>query len=419
MRPRFTRLVLTALALACLALATLPTSVQAEDTIHIVQPGESLYRIGLRYGVSVAIIAQANNISNTSQIFAGQALVIPDLSNAVENPLVAAEPVTHVVQAGETLASIANRYGLTTEQLAQINNIANPNRILRGQTLTVFTAPPADNATPVSAAPVEAALPTSAEIVPAVMHEVTYGDTLVGIANRYGVTVDQIMQLNNLENPNRIFRGQRLVISAGSLPVSDAGGGGAVSGITYIVQPGDQLAAVAQRFGVSWPAIVRANNIADPNLIQAGQTLIIPTAGSIADLGLINAPAALVTAPQPTVLVGKQIIVDLSDSRIYAYEDGKLVRNALASMGKPATPTVRGSFTVQRKYESQTMTGPGYYLPGVPWILYFYAGYAIHGTYWHNNFGQPMSHGCVNLPPEEAKWFYDFAPIGTPVLVQS
>jgi lipoprotein-anchoring transpeptidase ErfK/SrfK len=64
------------------------------------------------------------------------------------------------------------------------------------------------------------------------------------------------------------------------------------------------------------------------------------------------------------------------------------------------------------------MSGPGYYLPNVQWIMYFYSGYAIHGTYWHNNFGQPMSHGCVNLPNNEALWFYQWAPTGTPVLVQ-
>ncbi|GIL08625.1 MAG: hypothetical protein BroJett033_1360 [Chloroflexota bacterium] len=414
MRHSLTRLILPALALVGLALAAQAAPVQAEDTVHIVQPGESLYRISLRYGISVAILAQANNISNASQILSGQSLVIPDLSSAVENPLIAAEPTTHVVQAGETLQSIANRYGLTTDQLAQINNIANPDRILRGQTLTVFTTPPA--AAPAAAEPAAAPLPAAAA-VPAVTHEVGYGDTLAAIASRYNVTVDDIMALNGLDNPNRIYRGQTLIITPGSgLPAAETGG--APGGIAYVVQPGDQLAAIAQRFGVSWPAVVQANNITDPNSIQVGQTLIIPSGGSLSDLGVINAPEALVTAPQPTVTTGRSIMVDLSDSRIYAYEDGKLVRNALASMGRAATPTVQGNFTVQRRYEAQTMTGPGYYLPGVPWILYFYAGYAIHGTYWHNNFGQPMSHGCVNLPPDEAKWFYDFAPIGTPVTVQ-
>jgi lipoprotein-anchoring transpeptidase ErfK/SrfK len=64
------------------------------------------------------------------------------------------------------------------------------------------------------------------------------------------------------------------------------------------------------------------------------------------------------------------------------------------------------------------MSGPGYYLPGVESVAYFYQGYALHGAYWHNNFGHPMSHGCVNMRNEDAKWFYDFVSIGTPVHVQ-
>src|SRR5690606_10780411 len=118
-----------------------PAAASAEDIIHIVQPGETLYRISVRYGVSMDTIAQANQISNRERILAGQRLTIPDMTNAVENPLIAGEPTRHVVQPGETLASIANRYGLTVSQIAQINNITNPNRILRGQTLTVFTTP--------------------------------------------------------------------------------------------------------------------------------------------------------------------------------------------------------------------------------------------------------------------------------------
>src|SRR5690606_8742774 len=132
------------------------------------------------------------------------------------------------------------------------------------------------------------------------------------------------------------------------------------------------------------------------------------------DLGIVEAPAA----PPAVVTTGRSIIVDLSDSRIYAYENGQLVRNVLVSTGLPATPTVTGDFAIQRKYVSQLMTGPGYYLPDVPYVLYFYQGYAIHGTYWHNNFGVPMSHGCVNLPTPEAEWFFHFADIGTPVRVQ-
>ena len=76
-----------------------------------------------------------------------------------------------------------------------------------------------------------------------------------------------------------------------------------------------------------------------------------------------------------------------------------------------------GDYSVYVKYLADDMSGPDYFLPQVPYTMYFYSGYAIHGTYWHNAFGRVMSHGCVNLPVEEAEWFYNFASVGTPVRV--
>ncbi len=88
------------------------------------------------------------------------------------------------------------------------------------------------------------------------------------------------------------------------------------------------------------------------------------------------------------------------------------------SSGTRKTPTPRGSFRIMRKYERQRMLGPGYDLPNVPWVMYFRSGgYAMHGTYWHNNFGRPMSHGCVNLPTGVAAWLYRWAPSGTKVVI--
>jgi LysM repeat protein len=184
--------------------------------------------------------------------------------------------------------------------------------------------------------------------------------------------------------------------------------------IRHVVQRGENLAAIGQRYGVSWLAIAQANDIFDADRIVAGQELLIPNILSGSD-AILEVPAA----PAPVHGIGREIIVDLSEQRTYAYENGVLVRNVVVSTGLPGTPTVRGDFTVQRKYVAQTMTGPGYYRPDVPYILYFYAGYALHGTYWHSNFGQPMSHGCVNLPTPEAEWFYSFADVGTPVHVQA
>jgi lipoprotein-anchoring transpeptidase ErfK/SrfK len=62
------------------------------------------------------------------------------------------------------------------------------------------------------------------------------------------------------------------------------------------------------------------------------------------------------------------------------------------------------------------MSGPGYYLPNVPYVMYFYRGYGLHGTYWHHNIGTPMSHGCVNLPTAEAGWLFNWASVGTKVV---
>ena len=63
------------------------------------------------------------------------------------------------------------------------------------------------------------------------------------------------------------------------------------------------------------------------------------------------------------------------------------------------------------------MTGNDYDVPNVPNVLYFDRGYALHGAYWHNNFGTPMSHGCVNLPLGNAQWLFNWAQIGTPVII--
>ncbi|MCJ7432310.1 MAG: L,D-transpeptidase, partial [Anaerolineales bacterium] len=74
-------------------------------------------------------------------------------------------------------------------------------------------------------------------------------------------------------------------------------------------------------------------------------------------------------------------------------------------------------YKVWIKLRSSDMSGPGYYLPDVPYIMYFYGDYGLHGTYWHNNFGTPMSHGCVNLSISDAAWIYDFSREGTVVNV--
>lgn len=335
-----------------------------------------------------------------------------------------AQDNTHIVRGGESLFRIAGYYGTDVTTLAQLNNITNTWQIYAGQVLVLPSANPAPAALEVQAAPPQ-------ESVPAQTHVIGRGETLVSIARAYGLTPDALARQNGITNPNLIYAGQRLIIIAGSAPESAPASvptavvlapppveaaAAAREGVQHVVQPGEYLAGIAARYGVSWTAVAQANNIYDPDTVFAGQTLFIP---SPTYSGESYGITPVLAAPPPPSGVGREILVDLSDSRVYAYENGVLVRNVLASTGLPATPTVQGDFTVQRKYGAQTMSGPGYYLPDVPYVLYFYAGYALHGTYWHSNWGQPMSHGCVNLPTPEAEWFYSWADVGTPVHVRA
>ncbi len=122
----------------------------------------------------------------------------------------------------------------------------------------------------------------------------------------------------------------------------------------------------------------------------------------------------------------KRIVVDLSAEMLYAYDGDTLFMQDPISTGLELTPTPRGTFSVYKKTPSRYMQGPipevsdQYYdLPGVPWNLYFTVGGAvIHGAYWHNHFGEPWSHGCVNLAPQEAKKLYEWADVGTKVIVR-
>lgn len=110
----------------------------------------------------------------------------------------------------------------------------------------------------------------------------------------------------------------------------------------------------------------------------------------------------------------KWIEVSLNDQKIRAWEGNKLVMEFSISSGK-FSPTPKGTFNVWYKTRSQTMSGGSqdlgtyYNLPNVPHNMFFYKGYAIHGAYWHNNFGQPMSHGCVNSPLASAAQIFDWA----------
>ena len=111
----------------------------------------------------------------------------------------------------------------------------------------------------------------------------------------------------------------------------------------------------------------------------------------------------------------KWIEVSLKDQTLYAWRGDRLVNRFLISSGVGDNPTVTGLFRVWARTAAQTMdggdraSGTYYSLPNVQWVQYFHHGYAFHGAYWHNNFGTPMSHGCVNLTVADAEWLFNWA----------
>lgn len=112
------------------------------------------------------------------------------------------------------------------------------------------------------------------------------------------------------------------------------------------------------------------------------------------------------------------IEVIVSEQKLIAWQGDTPVFETIVSTGKPGFATIPGEFRIYVKYDKTRMRGPGYDTPDVPWTMYYYRGFAIHGAYWHNNFGTPVSHGCVNLRVPEAKALYDWASVGTRVVVR-
>jgi LysM repeat protein len=302
-----------------------------------------------------------------------------------------AQGQVHVVQRGETLYSIAVRYGTSVSALVQANGLRNANFIYVGQRLIISGSGGGSGASRSGGG----------------VHVVQRGQTLSSIALRYGTTVSALVRANGLRNANFIYVGQRLIIPGGGGGSSRGGGSVPSGGTVHVVQRGQTLASIALRYGTTVAAISSANGIRNPNLIYVGQRLVIPSStGGGGGGGGGSAPTG-----------GKWIDVDISSHSVRAYQGDTVVRSMIVSTGIARYPTPTGRFRVYVKYLSTPMSGPGYYLPGVPHTMYFYGGYALHGTYWHNNFGHPMSHGCINLTRADAAWLYSWTPVGTPVVI--
>jgi lipoprotein-anchoring transpeptidase ErfK/SrfK len=154
----------------------------------------------------------------------------------------------------------------------------------------------------------------------------------------------------------------------------------------------------------------------------------VVTALNVGSVPEVAAPATPVPAePDETRLPAgsdqitetRWIDVDLSEQKLTAVENGIPVHATLISSGLPQTPTPTGQYRIWIKLRYDDMAGADYYIEDVPYVMYFHEGYGLHGVTWHGNFGHPMSHGCVNLPTEEAGWLFDWAEVGTLVNIRA
>ena len=156
-----------------------------------------------------------------------------------------------VIQPGDTLSEIAIMYNTTVARLVELNSIANPNLIFAGETLLVPTS-------------------SKTQVSDNAIYIVKRGDTLTSIAQKFGVSINSIISINNISNPNLIFVGQRLKIPRNSIEITND-----TSHLLYRVRRGDTLYAISRRYNTSIANIVRVNRIANPNLIFPGELLRI------------------------------------------------------------------------------------------------------------------------------------------------
>lgn len=225
----------------------------AGSVAYEVRSGDTLSAIASEHGVSLQALLDNNDISNPDLIRPGLQIVIPGEGGEAGR--------VHVVAQGETLSSIALRYEASLSRVVEANELTNPNLIRVGQKLTIPGGKGGGSSTGSAS-----------------FHVVRAGDTLGSIASKYGLSVSQLAEANGITNPSLIHVGSRLDLS-GEAFVADSADGGGESATSHTVAAGETLGSIAGKYGITLADLAQANDIADVNRIRVGQELVIPGAG--------------------------------------------------------------------------------------------------------------------------------------------
>lgn len=247
---------------------------------YYVQNGDTLLSVAQKFQVDIETVRQLNYLLD-DKIFVGQILQMPYREGVTAEgaPTPTPAPYRYTVEEGDSLGTIAQQFGVSAVSIMEANNLQDPNNVYVGQPLVIpnYVPPGSDSATnadtsvdsPATSSSGESSSEEGGEL--GVDHVVQPGESLIGIAQKYGVDANAIAETNNIVNRNQLRVGQKLII-----PGISARDAAAALGRIHIVQSGESLNAIAQQYGVSVEEVSAFNNISNPDAIYVGQELIIP-----------------------------------------------------------------------------------------------------------------------------------------------
>ena len=270
---------------------------QRYDALQGVEPNWLIFSVFMDSQRGQAIAGPVTPARRDARLASWPLAAVPSTGGAIPNArsLSRAESlIQSVVQAGDSLSSIAFDHGVTVDALMAANGLTDPDLVYMGQELVI----PDDGGVPTTTAP------------PLVV-TVEYGESLSIIAARHGVTVSAIMEENDLTDPDRIYVGQVLTIPNPVVPTTTAPPTTTLPSLVVTVEYGDSLSAIAGRYGVSVQAIVEANGITNPDRLSVGQSLVIPGVAPPVD------PEAPSTDYGPVIVDGRLYLRDQHELHCY------------------------------------------------------------------------------------------------------